>query len=104
MKFPFHKQSDTMQCGVACLRMIFEYYGHRYSNAYLSKICHTTVEGVSMLGISETAKKLGMNVVSGYLSLDSLTDIQLPCILHWNQKHFVVLYNSSFASSRTCYQ
>ena len=92
MKFPFHKQSDTMQCGVACLRMIFEYYGHKYSNAYLSSMCHTTVEGVSMLGISETAKKLGMDVVSGYLSLDALADVQLPCILHWNQKHFVVLY------------
>ena len=45
-----------------------------------------------MLGISETAKKLGMDVVSGYLSLDALADVQLPCILHWNQKHFVVLY------------
>lgn len=92
MKFPFHKQSDTMQCGITCLRMILEYYGHKYSSSYLSKMCHSTVEGVSMLGISETAKKLGLNVMCGYLSIDTLNHIQLPCILHWDQKHFVVLY------------
>lgn len=72
--------------------MILEYYGHKYSSSYLSEICHSTVEGVSMLGISETAKKLGLNVTCGYLSIDTLINIQLPCILHWDQKHFVVLY------------
>lgn len=92
MRFPFHKQSDTMQCGITCLRMILEYYGHKYSSSYLSELCHSTVEGVSMLGIGEAAKKLGLNVICGYLSIDTLNHIQLPCILHWDQKHFVVLY------------
>lgn len=92
MKFPFHKQSDTMQCGIACLRMVLEYYGHKYSSSYLSELCHSTVVGVSMLGIGEAAKKLGLNVTCGYLSIDTLNHIQLPCILHWDQKHFVVLY------------
>ena len=63
MRFPFHKQSDTMQCGITCLRMILEYYGHKYSSSYLSELCHSTVEGVSMLGIGEAAKKLGLNVI-----------------------------------------
>lgn len=81
-----------MQCGMTCLQMVLEYYGHKYSSSYLNEICHPTVEGISMLGISEAAKKLGLDVECGYLSIDTLSHIQLPCILHWNQKHFVVLY------------
>lgn len=92
MPFPFHKQSDSMQCGATCLRMILEYYGHEYSNSFLGNICRATAEGVSMLGISESAKILGLEVVCGYLSIEALTHNQLPCILHWNQTHFVVLY------------
>lgn len=92
MPFPFHKQSDSMQCGATCLRMVLEFYGHEYSNSFIGDICRATAEGVSMLGISESAKILGLEVVCGYLSIEALTHNQLPCILHWNQNHFVVLY------------
>lgn len=91
-KFPFAHQHDTMQCGVACLKMICEYYGHKYSLYMLSQYCAPTSEGVSLLGIGEAATKLGLKSICGRLPMDSIGEIPLPCIIHWNQNHFVVLY------------
>lgn len=86
------KQHDTMQCGIACLAMICKYYDKRYSIDTLSKICRATTEGVSMLGISEAATSLGFRTNGCRISLSQLKEASLPCILHWNQNHFVVLY------------
>ncbi|MDO4526260.1 MAG: cysteine peptidase family C39 domain-containing protein, partial [Bacteroidales bacterium] len=91
--FPFCRQSDSMMCGIACLQMICKYYGQEYSQRYLSGICHATVEGVSLLAVSDAAKRLHLFTVSGRVSLEKISsDALLPCILHWNQNHFVVLY------------
>ncbi len=81
-----------MQCGIACLTMICRYYGKNYSLATLSEICHATNEGVSLLSISDAAEQLGMHTIIGYSSVTKLSKVTLPCILHWNQNHFVVLY------------
>lgn len=81
-----------MQCGIACLAMICKHYGKAYSIYTLSPICHATTEGVSMLGISEAATSLGFQTTCGRLSIAQLSKVPLPCILHWNQNHFVVLY------------
>ena len=86
------RQHDCMQCGIACLQMICNYYGKEYSLDSLSKICFATTEGVSMLGISETATSLGFHVVNVKCTVKTLTEVSLPSILHWNQNHFVVLY------------
>lgn len=91
-KFPLSLQHDSMQCGVACLKMICEYYGRKYSFDFLSGYCFATTEGVSLLGISQAAGKLGLHTLAGRVSLEQLQDAPLPCILHWNQNHFVVLY------------
>ena len=56
-------QHDSMLCGVACLKMICKYFGREYSSDSLSKLCFATTEGVSMLGINETAKTLGIETV-----------------------------------------
>ena len=91
--FPIILQHDAMQCGIACLQMICRYYGQYYSSAYIDKICHATKEGVSMLGISQTANALGMKTVCGKVSIDQLVKKRpFPCVLHWRQNHFVVLY------------
>ena len=87
----FH-QHDSMQCGIACLQMVCQHYGKSYSLDTLSQFCHATTEGVSMLGISEAAKALGLETVSGKITVERLAESPLPCILHWDQKHFVVLY------------
>ena len=92
--FPFVKQKDAMQCGIVSLSMICQYYGRKYSTSYLSEMCHATTEGVSMLGISETATQLGLITMTAYVSPEDMLrkDVSLPAILHWKQNHFVVLY------------
>lgn len=81
-----------MQCGIACLLMVCKYYGKRFSFETLSKCCHATNEGVSLLGISEAANRIGLHTVGGRVTVKQLGEVILPCLLHWNQNHFVVLY------------
>lgn len=88
----FVKQLDSMQCGVACLSMISKYHGMNYSIPFLSSYCHATTEGVSILGIVEAAKKIHFDTIAGRITIEKLSTTPLPCILHWNQNHFVVLY------------
>lgn len=88
----FRRQKDSMQCGIACLQMICECYGKKITQDYLLKICFATTEGVSLLGIRDAAIKIGFYNISGCLTVDGLSTATLPCILHWNQNHFVVLY------------
>lgn len=90
-KFPIYLQKDTMQCGVACLIMICKYYKIRCSLQKISELCYATTEGISMLGISTAAYQLGLNSFSGCMKIEQLSTF-LPCILHWDQNHFVVLY------------
>lgn len=92
MKFPCYKQYDSKQCAITCLRMICKYYGKSLSLEHISKFCNTSSEGASLLGISEGAKGLGMKTLATKISLVQLFTVTSPCILHWDQSHFVVLY------------
>lgn len=83
-----------MECGATCLRMIAKYYGKEYSAATMQRICAVTRAGVSMLGISDAAEQLGFRTVCGRITLEKVVGQRpFPCILHWNQDHFVVLYD-----------
>ena len=99
-KFPLYRQYDAMQCGVACLRMVCAHFGRQFSMEELSELCPTTSEGVSMLGISRAAEELGLHTACGRLTVDVLATAPLPCILHWNQNHFVVLHRISGRKGR----
>ena len=91
--FTFFSQHDQMDCGPSCLRMIAKYYGKEYSLNFLKKNSFITREGVSLLGISEAAKRIGLSTISGKLTLAELHEKNdFPSILHWEQKHFVVLF------------
>ena len=92
MSFPCYRQHDSMQCGIACLAMICKHYGKEFSIETLSCYCFATTEGVSLYGISEAAGKLGLHSICGRVSMEQMQKAPLPCILHWNQNHFVVLY------------
>lgn len=92
MKFPIYIQHDSMQCGIACLQMICKYYGKEYTLAQLSDLCFATNEGVSILGISQAAERLGLHTICGRATTEQLGKVQLPCIIYWNQNHFVILY------------
>lgn len=91
--FPHYSQLDAMDCGPTCLRMIAKYHGKHYSLQTLREKCFISREGVSMLGISDAAESIGMRSVGVRVTLQQLVEeAQLPCILHWNQNHFVVCH------------
>ena len=91
--FPHYRQLDAMDCGPTCLRMIAKYYGRSYTLESLREKSFLTREGVSMLGISEAAESVGFRTQGVRVSLQELEELcPLPCILHWNQRHFVVCY------------
>lgn len=92
--FPHYQQLDSMDCGPSCLRMVAKYYGRSYSLQNLRERSFITRQGVSMLGISDAAESIGFRTQGVRISLEQLIeDVPLPCILHWNQNHFVVLYD-----------
>lgn len=91
--FPHFKQLNSSDCGPTSLRMIARYYGQDYSTEMLRKHCHISRLGVNMYGISEGAKYIGFDAVGVKLTFDHLVEEGVfPCILHWNQNHFVVCY------------
>lgn len=92
IRFPFFYQHDTMDCGPTCLRMVAAHYGRTYSLEGLREQSHFTREGVSLLGISEAAEHLGLQSLGVQISFEKLKEVPLPCIVHWNQQHFVVVY------------
>ena len=85
------RQRDAMQCGVACLSMICGWHGERLAVDTLERVCRPTADGVSLSGIAQAAEKLGMETGAGLATTDSLASLDSPCVLHWNQNHFVVL-------------
>lgn len=91
--FPHYHQLESADCGPSCLRMIAKYYGRNYSVQYLREQAFITREGVSMLGISDAAERIGFRTMGVKITLEQLrAEVPLPCVLHWNQNHFVVLY------------
>jgi ATP-binding cassette subfamily B protein len=90
----FIPQHDQMDCGPACVAMISSVYGKNYSLQYLKENAYLSKEGVSLLGISLVANKIGYETYASKINLEILDkEGTLPCILHWNKNHFVVLYD-----------
>jgi ATP-binding cassette, subfamily B, bacterial len=93
MSFPFVKQPDAMDCGPACLKMVAGFYKMSFSLESLRKRCYITREGVSFLGLSEAADSLGFRTIGVKIGFEILKEnVPLPCIVHWRQKHFIVVY------------
>ncbi len=91
----FTPQQDQMDCGPACLSMVASIYNKQYSLKYLREHCFISREGVSLLGIIEACNKIGFETVTAKLTITKLFEMPMPCILHWNQNHFIVLYKIS---------
>ncbi len=92
MAFPFVRQHDAMQCGISCMAMICRFHGKTFSLQWLEKHCGASREGVSLKALEDLGATLGLGCVAGKARVKDLRDCPLPCILHWNQNHFVVLY------------
>ena len=82
-----------MDCGPTCLRIIAAHYGRIWSLQTLREKCHISREGVSLLGISDAAEAVGFRTMGVKLTFGQLCEeAVLPCIVHWNQNHFIVVY------------
>ena len=93
-RFPHYHQLNTMDCGPSCLRMVARSYGKHYRLETLRERCFITREGVSMLGIADAAETIGFRTLGVRTTVEELVAQRpLPCILHWNRNHFVVLYD-----------
>ncbi len=91
--FPFYKQLDQMDCGPTCLRMIAKHYRRNYALDDLRNKSNITREGVSLGGIAEAAEAIGFHTLAVSLDFNTLEkEVPLPCIAHWRQRHFVVIY------------
>ena len=92
-KFPFYKQLDLKDCGPTCLRIIAKFYGKVYSIDFLREKAHITQQGSSYGGIAEAAEIIGMHSLGANITFETLAkEAPLPCIAHWRQRHFVVVY------------
>ncbi len=92
-KFPFQKQMDAMDCGPSCLNMIARHYGRLLPMDELREQSSLTRSGVTLGGIADAAENHDLKTVAIKASLETLEkEVILPCIAHWRQKHFVVIY------------
>lgn len=95
-RFPFIQQKDMMDCGPTSLAMICRHYGKEIDIELLRNRAEIGKEGVNLLGISNAAESIGMRTQAVQLSLKQLAaEANLPCILHWQQEHFVVLFKAA---------
>lgn len=90
-KIHCYKQFDAIDCGPACLRMIARYYGLKCSMQRLREKCHVSRSGVTVQDLCDGAKEIGLASAGVHIRLDGVRQM-LPCILHWDKKHYVVCY------------
>ena len=91
-KIKFIRQIDSTDCGTACLSMITHYFGASYSLDYLNELCQKSITGIDFISLSNAAQQVGLSTSAIRMGVDDFSEETLPCILHWNNNHFVVLY------------
>ncbi|WP_074409305.1 MULTISPECIES: peptidase domain-containing ABC transporter [Aquimarina] len=91
-KFPFYKQAESKDCGPTCIKIIAKHYGRVLNTQKLRSLSETTREGSSLLGLSDAVEEIGFRSLGVKLSLNKLDEVPLPCIVHWNKVHYVVVY------------
>ncbi len=91
-KFPNYQQTEAKDCGPTCIKIIAKHYGKTINTQQLRSLSETTREGSSLLGLSDAVESMGFKSLGIKLSYNKLKEAPLPCILHWNKNHYVVLY------------
>jgi ATP-binding cassette subfamily B protein len=103
-KFPIFIQHDTMDCGVACIKMITDYYGQSFSFEDIKQKSTPTREGVSLSNIAQVFDEVGYKTIGGRLTIERLQDkAPMPCLIHWDQEHFVILYKVKKKKNNTIF-
>ncbi|MBL7727944.1 MAG: peptidase domain-containing ABC transporter [Dinghuibacter sp.] len=92
-RFPFYKQIDANDCGVACVRMVARYYGKELSYEFLRKYGMLTRQGISLNYLGSLAESAGFRSLSVNISYDKLRhQAPKPAIVLWRQTHYIVVY------------
>lgn len=95
-KFTFYRQLDQMDCGPTCLRMVAKYYGRNYDIAYLRQVGSLGRDGSTLGGLADAAEKIGLSTLAiNATYLDLASQMPLPCVAHWRQRHYVVVYDAT---------
>lgn len=93
-RFPFTSQLESVDCGPACLKTVAAFYGKQVPLEHLRNMCRRDKHGVSMAGIHDAAETIGLKAATVLLSWEQLKqDVRFPCIAHWKDNHFVVIYD-----------
>ncbi len=92
---PVVLQTEAVECGLASLTMVARYYGHDIDLAGLRRRASMSLKGANLARIIEIAGRLGFDSRPLRLELDELPQLKVPCILHWDLNHFVVLKQAS---------
>jgi ATP-binding cassette subfamily B protein len=90
--FPHYTQADAKDCGPTCLKIIAKHYGKALNIEALGRLSETTKVGSNLLNLSDAAESLGFRALGVKLNIEKLLEAPLPCMLHWNANHYVVLY------------
>lgn len=99
-KFPFYKQADAKDCGPTCIKIISKFYGRLLNIQKLRVLSETTRIGSNLKNIANAAEKIGFRSMAVKIDYKKLLEAPLPCIIHWNKTHFIVLYK---IKGDTCY-
>ena len=91
-KFPTYQQTEAKDCGPTCIKIIAKHYGKTINTQQLRTLSETTRSGSSLLGLSEAVENMGFRSLGVKLTYTKLLEAPLPCIVHWNKNHYVVLY------------
>lgn len=92
-KFPFYRQPDSKDCGPTCLRIIAKHYKKDISLQTIRNLSETTRGGSSLSGLGDAAEKIGIKTLGIKINFQTLSEeVPLPCIVHWNKVHFIVVY------------
>lgn len=90
-RLPIILQTETTECGLACLAMVMGFYGHETDLATLRQKFSISLKGASLKYLIEMGQRLNLNSRAVRLELEDIGKLSMPCILHWNFNHFVVL-------------
>lgn len=90
-RLPLHLQGEAAECGLACLAMIGGFHGHDIDLISLRRRFCVSSHGTTLKQLMDMASRLQLSGRALRVELEALSQLQLPCILHWDMNHFVVL-------------
>ncbi|MFC0348189.1 peptidase domain-containing ABC transporter [Undibacterium danionis] len=94
-RLPVLLQTEAAECGLACLSMVASYWGHKTDIASMRRRFSVSLKGVTLKGLMAMAQGLALQTRPLKLDMEHLPDLKLPCVLHWDMNHFVVLKSVS---------